>query len=124
MEGIMRNEIQVKNYKGKNILVLDFSKSTKVTVPEIIADAKDYIKKQPKNSLYTLTDITGLNFNKQMIEQFEDFTSFNKPYVVAGVVIGMQGLQKIAYNAIMTFSGRKLPTFNTQDEGMDWLVKQ
>ncbi len=124
MEGVMRKEMQVKNYKGRDILVLDFTEVSKEKIPELIADIKDWVKTQPENSICTLTDISGLFFDKQMIEHFKDLTSFNKPYVVAGVVIGMKGLQKVAYNAVMTFSGRKLATFDSRDEGMEWLVKQ
>ena len=120
----MRDEIQVKNYKGKNILVLDFTKATKETTPELIADMKAWIKQQPENSLYTLTDISGLRFDKQMIEHFKGFTVFNKPYVAAGVVIGLQGLQNIAFKAVMAFSERKLPSFESREEGMEWLANQ
>jgi hypothetical protein len=39
-------------------------------------------------------------------------------------VVGITGLRRIAYQAVIVFSGRNIKTFDTPAEAMDWLVTQ
>ncbi len=50
--------------------------------------------------------------------------SANKPYVQAGAVVGLSGLQRVVYMAVTQLTGRRLPTLRTQDEAKEWLVPQ
>lgn len=120
----MRNEIQVVDHKGKKIILLDFSNSTKESIQAIIAESKDFIKKQPASSALTLTDISNLHFDSDVMNMFKEFTVHNKPFVKAGAVVGVKGILKAAYNFVMYFSGRNLPLFETREKAMDWLVSQ
>lgn len=120
--------VDVVEHKGKNIVILDFSKldmlDQKDELFSAIEEAKAYISRQLPNSLLTLTIAKELRFNKDLIETLKEFTAHNKPYVKAGAIIGIQGLQKIAYDMVMTFTRRNIPIFPTVEEAKDWLVQQ
>jgi len=111
------------NYKGTDIYYMDFSKlNSKRRILKIIEKSKTYIRSQPHNSLITLTNISKMHFNSEIKELFTDFVKGNKPYVRAGAVVGIAGLQSIVYNAVMRISGRNLKAMKSIDEAKEWLV--
>jgi hypothetical protein len=130
---LSRNEVdfmgfcQVIEYQGKKIVEIDFQNYTFKDVDEIQAimkEAQKIIGAEPEKSVITLTNCIGLRFSPEIIELFNRFTEHNKPYVKFGAVLGIIGLQKLAYNAVMKFSGRNIPIFTDRQEALDWLVQQ
>lgn len=111
-------------HQGKKILLIDFSNCKAEEVLATIEQAKAVIKRQPLNSLLTLTDSTGALFNDQVTAELKEYTAHNRPYVRAGAVVGITGLRKIIYDAVLLFSKRKLATFDSLEEAKNWLVKQ
>jgi hypothetical protein len=122
----MRKELQVLEYKGERILFLDFSRCTgKEEFMPIINAAKQWLQNKDLNSVLTLTDVTDARFNAEIISLMKELTLHNKPYVKAGAVVGIsRPLLKLAYNAVMAFSKRTLPIFDTHDQAKEWLIKQ
>ena len=115
----------VISHKGKSIFYMDFSgiKSTD-EVSQLISESKRYIGTQPASSLLTLTNITQMHFNNEIKDLFTTFVKGNKPYVKAGAVVGISGLQGIVYNAIMKLTGRNVKSMSSLDEAKDWLSLQ
>lgn len=91
---------------------------------QLIREATGVIAAQPAKSLRTLTDVTGMKFNTDVTEAMKEFASHNKPYVMAGAVVGIAGLKQIIYNAVLKFSGRNLVAFDSDGQAKDWLVNQ
>jgi hypothetical protein len=119
MEGIVW-----KKHKGNEIVVFDFAGKTIDQIVLIISEAKKQISAKPKESILALTDLSGMRFNSQITNAFKEFTAHNKPYIKASAIVGIEGLQKLAYNAVMSFSKRKIPIFQSHEQSMDWLVTQ
>jgi hypothetical protein len=109
-------------HQERDILLLDFSNSGAEEVLKIIEDAKKVICTKPPNSLLTLTDVTNARFNEEVGEGMKQFTAHNKPYVKAGAVVGITGLKRIIFGAVMTFSKRKLESFDDVEQAKCWLV--
>jgi len=122
----MSKELQVLEYKGKQILFFDFSHcNSKEEYIPIIDAAKLWFKNKEPRSVLTLTDVTNAHFNAEILTLLKELTLHNKPYVKAGTVVGItRPLAKLAYNTVMAFSKRTLPIFDTQDEAKDWLITQ
>jgi len=106
----------------KEILHLDFSNSTPGEVLQTIETAKKVISGKPKNSLLTLTDVTNARFNEAVGDGMKQFTAHNKPYVKAAAVVGVTGLKRIIFTAVIAFSKRNLETFDSVDEAKQWLA--
>lgn len=116
--------VEVLNYKDREIVYIDFSNLEIKDFNEFkatIEDAKSIIKNYPPTSVYTLVNFTNLRFSTQFLAELKELTFHNKPYVKNGAVFGVQGLQKVVFDAVMRITGRDLPIFNSKEEGMDWL---
>lgn len=119
------DRIRWVEHKGKRILLHDFSHITNpFDVLPAVEASRAIVAVQPKGSLLTLTDVTGSRFNKEIVDALKGLANHNKPFVKAGAVVGLSGLQRVVYVAITQFTGRRLPTFDTAEQAMDWLVEQ
>ena len=109
-------------HKGKEILFLDFSQCKPDEALAVIEQSKAVIRKKPEHSLLTLTDVTDLRFNDTLSHQMKEFTAHNKPYVRAAAVVGITGLKKILFGAVIAFSKRKIHAFDSIEQAKEWLV--
>ena len=109
-------------HQEKDILFLDFSNTKTDEVLKIIEDAKRVISAMPKNSLLTLTDVTNARFNDSVGDGMKHFTAHNKPYVKAAAVVGITGLKRVIFGAVMAFSKRNLEAFDDVEEAKRWLA--
>ena len=117
------SRVQLINHKGKQIFYMDFTGITNIDeIKGTVAESVAYIRKLPPSSLLTLTNISGMHFSNDIKQIFQDFIAGNKPYVKAGAVIGMSGLQQIVYNGLMKLTGRNIKSCSSIDEAKDWLV--
>jgi hypothetical protein len=105
------------------IFYMDFSNLSNLQdINGIIDESIGFIRKQSIGSVLTLTNITGMHFNNEIKDVFNSFINGNKPYVRAGAVIGLSGLQKIIYNTLMRINWRDIKSFNNSEEAKKWLV--
>ena len=109
-------------HNGSEILFLDFSKCSVQEARTVIDDATRVIKARPHQSILTLTDVTDIRFDADLSQRMKEFTVHNKPYVRAAAVIGVLGIKKILFEAVMLFSKRKLHAFNSAEEAKAWLA--
>jgi hypothetical protein len=111
------------HFKGKVIVYLDFSNmKEKAEIMALEKRGSDYIRSQPMNSVYTLTNMEGMFFNNEIKKYFEEIVKGNAPYVRAAAVIGLSGLISIMYNAFVTVTGRNIKSLKTKEEAMEYLV--
>jgi hypothetical protein len=112
-------------HEKKVIFYMDFSNLNNLQeIKSIIFESVSYIRKQPLGSVLTLTNIQGMHFNNETKDAFNLFIKGNKPYVKAGAVIGLSGLQQIIYNSLMKMSGRDIKSFSNAESAKSWLVSQ
>ena len=116
------DRVRFIKHHEKEILLLDFSNSGTDEVLKIIEDAKRVISTKPENSLLTLTDVTNARFNEKVGDSMKVFSAHNKPYVKAAAVVGITGLKKIIFGAVMAFSKRNLESFDEVEQAKNWLV--
>jgi hypothetical protein len=115
--------VNLIKYKDQNIFLMDFSDlKSENEIQDIINKSILFIRSQPKGSLLTLTDISNMHFNNNIKDLFTSFVKGNKPYVKAGSVVGISGLQSFVYNAIMKLTGRNIKSMKSIIEAKEWLV--
>ena len=114
-----------RSHHGKRILSLNFSNLEITETHKVIEYSSELIQKVPKDSIYTLTNITDAKFDQNLINALKQFTNKNKPYVIAGAVIGVEGIKKTLFNTILLFSGRRnLKVFSDEHGALAWLTTQ
>ncbi len=111
-------------HKNKKILHIDFINLKPEEAAKVIDEAKAVIRTQPPNSLLTLTDSTGLRFDDALTAKMKEYAAHNQPYVRAGAAVGITGLRKIIFSAILVFSKRNLATFDDIESAKNWLADQ
>jgi hypothetical protein len=122
-EGLMEtSRVKFITHREKEILFLDFSNTLPHEVLQTIEDAKRVISARPKRSLLTLTDVTNARFNEAVGDGLKQFTAHNKPYVKAGAVVGVTGLKRIIFSAVIAFSRRNIETFDDIEQAKHWLA--
>lgn len=120
----MRERVKFITHRGCQLLSIDLSDASPEEFLSTIAQAREIIAKQPHASLRTLTNVTGIRYRSEVGPAVRDFVQHNKPYVIAGAVIGLDALKTIMFNFINRATGRSLRAMDSQQEAMDWLVKQ
>lgn len=110
-------------YKGKSIVYLDFSDmKNKDEIMKLEGDGAEYIRTQPLNSVYTLTNMEDMFFNNEIKKYFEDTAKRNQPYVKAGAVVGLTGLISIMHHAFVLFTGVPIKSCKCMEEGLEYLI--
>ncbi len=111
------------DHKGVQIAFLDFAhvESTDVALAAI-EEAGQLVQAQPFRSVRTLTHVTGSRFNGEVLEAIKRLAVNNRPYVIAGAVVGLSGLQKVVYTTVMRFSKRNIPAFSDLEAAKDFLI--
>ena len=115
--------VQFVTYKGKKILVEDFSNfnpGSEFTI--LIKKAQGMIAAEPQGSVLAVFDASGCSFNSEMLHEMKEFTKANTPFIKKATVVGMNGLLQVALSAVSKFSGRDFITFKTREEAMDFLA--
>ena len=81
-------------HKGVRIAFLDFAN---VQSPDealvAIEEAGRIVQAEPFRSVRTLTHVSGSRFNGEVLEAVKRLAVNNRPYVIAGAVVGLSGLQ-------------------------------
>lgn len=119
------DEICKVTHKNKEILIINFSGcgSNKEKILNLIKNVNQVVPTFPLKSVLTLTNINGMVFNVEIINAFKESQKLIAPYQKKAAVIGVQGLQKIALDAVITITKDHLTKiFNTETEAKDWLV--
>jgi hypothetical protein len=111
------------DYKGKQILYMDFSNLLPENLPSYLEEAKTVISSQPEHSVLIMTNVTNLRFDYNLSQAIMDYTKHNKPYIKASAIIGLSGLQSIILNSIKLSTGRDFALFDNIDEAKEWLVQ-
>ena len=117
------SRIETFTRDGKTFIYIDFSNlQTNDMLNQVIENAKSTISQYPQKSVYTISNFEGLHFNKDSKDAIIPYVEANKPYVIAGAIIGLDGLKKIMANAIL--SGRKdLVIVATKEDAIQALLK-
>ena len=113
------------DHKGKRILLLDYAgmRDPQEAVREI-RTSMELVARQPKGSLRVLTLVRDARYNAAVLQGMKELAAHNAPYVKASAVVGMSGLHRIAYQAVILFSKRNIRTFDDEAEALDWLATQ
>jgi hypothetical protein len=110
-------------HRGKQILFVDYANCDAATLKELIIEGRRVLSKMPPKSALTLNDVTGTSFDQESVRLVKEAAVANEPYVKRASVIGISGLQSLIYSAVQAFSHRKIPSFSTKEEALDWLVQ-
>ncbi len=118
----MMDRAKFYRHGSKMIYHFDFSGLNAEDAHDVAQYGKGVIARMPEGSLLTLTDVTDVNYDERFSAISRDLVQHNKPYVVAGAVVGVTGWRKLAFWAALKFTGRtNLRLFDSVGEASEWL---
>jgi len=118
----MSKRVSFIRHKGVEILWINWSAATADEILQAIEDAKPMIASRPDTSVRTLTDVSNARIERRVTTVLKDYVAHNKPYVLAGAVIGLNDLKTVVFNFVNRATGRSLRAMSSMDEAKDWLV--
>lgn len=119
------DRIRFVDHRGVRVLVLDFHgmRDPEETLREI-ARSRAFVATQPPASLRVMTVVRDARYNTAVLAALKDLAAANAPYVRASAVVGMSGLHRVAYSAVILFSKRNIQIFDTEAEALGWLARE
>lgn len=118
----MPERIRFLDHKGKQILLVDLSNCTPEEVAKISRLVPSYLAPEPPDSVLLLADFTGSKIDKSALTTIKETTVYDRPHLKRSAWVGTEGLPKVFYENIRSFSQRELPTFKSREEALEWLV--
>ena len=112
-------------HRGKRILLQDFSgiRDPDEALKEI-RYAISVVAHHPPHSLRLLTNVRDARYNSAVLQAMKEMATHNEPFVKASALVGMSGLHRIAYQAVIVLTRRKIHTFDDEAQALDWLAEQ
>jgi len=121
----MEERIRFVEHKGKQILLEDFSNvPSDDELLDLMYKAAKIVQSQPLKSVLVCVDMTNANYGPRVSQESKQVTSNNTPYIKASALVGVTKLMEVILRTISVVSGRKLISFPTRQEALDWLANQ
>lgn len=109
-------------HHGVDILYIDWSGAAAWEIREAMHEARRVISSQPRASVRTLTNVQDVQLDNAAAEMLREYMAANKPYVLAGAVVGLNDLKMIAFNLFNRVTGRNLRAMDNVEDAKDWLA--
>ena len=120
---LLDDRLRFVKHKGYTIFILDFSQCSAKEMLLLLDMVRATVAQHAPGSLLILSDFSGAQIDKQVATRAQEVLVLDKPYVKKSAWIGTESLPHIFYEHFKSFSQRDLPTFQTREEAMDWLVE-
>jgi hypothetical protein len=118
----MSNRVTFIHHQGVEILSIDWSGAAPWEIREAMHEVKQLIATKPRASVRTLTNVQDVHMDNAATEMLRDYIAHNKPYVLAGAVVGLNDLKMIAFNLFNRVTGRSLRAMDNVDDAKNWLA--
>jgi hypothetical protein len=113
------------DWKGKEILYLDFRNLKGKDIDNFIVNCKKYISKLPEQSTLYLSNVEGMEYTFSSIRTFKSFSKYNESFLKASAIVGINKQMQMLYNVSLSLAHRdnsRVRTFNTEVEAKEWLI--
>ena len=116
------DRIRFITHRDQRVLLVDCSNCMAHEVATIADLLPQFVTPEPLGSVLLLGDFTGAQFNRDAVEHVKIAAVFDRPHLKRSAWVLTENLPKVFYDSIRSFSGRRIPTFKTREEAMEYLV--
>jgi hypothetical protein len=120
--GLLNERLHFVKHKGQLIYVIDFSHCSGKEMLVLLELIRADVSRHAPKSRLTLADFTEAEMDKKVATRAKEVLVLDRPYVKKSAWVGTESLPKVFYEHFKSFSQRELPTFQSREEAMDWLV--
>ncbi|MCV9385403.1 hypothetical protein [Reichenbachiella ulvae] len=113
------------NYKGKEIIYLDYRGASEEQMIEYLCAAEETILEEQKPFM-TLTNIYDAYATKGYLSRAQELGRKTQHLSIAGAIVGVTGGKLVLLKVFnrMFAKGEGLKPFDTEEEALDYLVSQ
>lgn len=111
-------------HRGKRVLFIDHTGSTPQEMLRTMNEVERIIAAEPHDSLLTLSDFTGAEFDKTTAARMKVVAAKDRPHVHRAAVVGAESIPEVYFRNLESFSARHFPKFKTREEALDWLTSE
>jgi hypothetical protein len=109
-------------FHNQQVLLADCSDCSPEELATVIDDVPKHVTREPLGSLLLLADFSHSKFTKETVEHLKIAAVFDRPHIKRSAWVLTKNLPKALYESVRTFSGREIPTFETREEALQYLV--
>ncbi len=88
----------------------------------MFAEAMKLLGPAPLKSARVVTDVNGARFDPTTISEFERFVREATPHCAANAVLGVSGMQRVAWVGLKQFFRCPAELHDTLAAGKDWVA--
>jgi hypothetical protein len=125
---VMYDRFKKIDYKGKEIIIVDYSNLRKEAYVEAILKVRECFTEIINNgthNILSLVNTTNSYVNNEALEEIKKLSAYINPYIKKLAYVGITGMKKLFIRILNVFTKdieQKL--FDTMDEAKEWLVKE
>ena len=117
----MNTRIQKINYKGTDIIKVDYRHCKEAELIALTIEHKELILKENKTSFF-LADYRHTFGTGGYMKAAKDFTESTKHLVKKGAFLGITGPKVFLLKGITFFIDVDFKTFDNEEEALEWLI--
>lgn len=117
-----KNRVSWIEYKGKKILLTDYSNATPDVIISTVKESISVSATQKEKSILQIVDVTDVTYDKNSWQIFRQAAKENQPYSKASAVLGVDAAKKFFLTVAKMVSKRNIKAFDNIEEAKEWLV--
>lgn len=118
----MDGKIFTENYKGKEILVVDYTKLQFGDVNALMEKAKSKIMNSGKKDILLLEIVRDIKTDKDTSSNLKRYTKEINPFVSKYAIVGLSGLPKILASTLRIVKLISFELFDNESKAKDYLT--
>lgn len=115
---------RIIEHKGKKIILQNARNCSVSEGLKVMDEGRAIIRSQEPKSVLSLVDVRGADFNQSTAESLKEYAKGNGQYTKKSAAVGISGLKKIIFKAMIKFSGRDIKLLDDLEEAKEYLVKE
>ena len=116
------DRVRYITHRGQRILLVDYTDCRAAQFATICDLVPSYVTPEPDNSVLLLADFSKAQIDREALEHLKIATVFDRPHLKRSAWVITPSFPKAFYENLKAFSVRELPTFQTREQAMNYLV--
>lgn len=118
------DRVRFVTHQGKQVLLVDYTNCTRQALLDILKERERVVLAQPKGSVLTLVDVTGVEVSKDVVDEVKKVAVRERDRVKRAAIVGIESVPKVLFDSVRNFAARDYHTFPTREAALDWLVQE
>jgi hypothetical protein len=116
------DRVRYITHRGQRILLVDYTDCTAAQFATICDLVPSYVTPEPEHTVLLLADFSNAQIDREALEHLKIATVFDRPHLKRSAWVITPSFPKAFYENLKAFSVRELPTFQTRQQAISYLV--